>query len=52
MESKIESINKSKNELLLLIQVFDERLKDCLGKLNNNLKKQKQMVLNLLKLIY
>lgn len=44
MESKIESINKSKNELLLLIQAFDERLKGCLGKLNDNLKKHKEFI--------
>ena len=44
MESKIESINKSKNELLLLIQVFDERLKVCLDKINENTKNHKKFI--------
>ena len=44
MESKIESINKSKNELLLLIQVFDERLKVCLDKINENHKNHKEFI--------
>ena len=44
MESKIDSINKSKNELLLLIQVFDERLKVCLDKINENHKKHKEFI--------
>jgi hypothetical protein len=44
MESKIESINKSKNELLLLIQAFDERLKVCLDKINENNKKHKEFI--------
>jgi hypothetical protein len=44
MESKIESINKSKNELLLLIQAFDERLKVCLDKINENYQKHKGFI--------
>jgi hypothetical protein len=44
MESKIDSINKSKNELLLLIQVFDERLKVCLDKINENQNKHKKFI--------
>ena len=44
MESKIESINKSKNELLLLIQAFDERLKVCLDKINENNKNHKKFI--------